>query len=112
MPAHAVKMTYIEGWRAINIANEVFGYNGWSSETKSLEVDFVGALSSRGFAEYASADWCLLQIDQDTETGRFKMGVTALVRVVLRDGTFREDVGYGKAEGLKSKADGLEKVRL
>lgn len=52
----------------------------------------------------------LLQIDQDTETGRFKMGVTAIVRVVLRDGTFREDVGYGKAEGLKSKGDGLEKV--
>lgn len=22
------KLTYLEGWRAINLANEVFGYNG------------------------------------------------------------------------------------
>lgn len=38
------------------------------------------------------------------------MGVTAIVRVQLRDGTFREDCGYGKAEGVKSKGDALEKV--
>jgi hypothetical protein len=35
------KLTYIEGWRVINLANEVFGFDGWSSEVKSLEVDFV-----------------------------------------------------------------------
>lgn len=35
------KLTYIEGWRIINLANEVFGFNGWSSEVRKLEVDFV-----------------------------------------------------------------------
>ena len=37
------KLTYVEGWRIINLANEVFGFNGWSTEVKSLELDFVGA---------------------------------------------------------------------
>lgn len=35
------KLTYIEGWRVINIANEVFGFSGWSSEIKHLDIDFV-----------------------------------------------------------------------
>lgn len=24
-------LTYVEGWKVINLANEVFGFNGWSS---------------------------------------------------------------------------------
>jgi hypothetical protein len=39
------KLSYLEGWRAINIANEVFGYNGWYTEIKYLEADFVRPLS-------------------------------------------------------------------
>jgi hypothetical protein len=35
------KLSYLEGWRAINIANDVFGYNGWYTEIKYLEADFV-----------------------------------------------------------------------
>lgn len=35
------KLTYIEGWRAIDLANEVFGYNGWFTDIKYLEADFV-----------------------------------------------------------------------
>lgn len=54
------KLTYIEGWRVINLANEIFGYNGeciavvlrsvahsvplhagWFTEIKQIEVDFV-----------------------------------------------------------------------
>lgn len=38
------------------------------------------------------------------------MGVTALVRVSLKDGCSREDIGYGKAENVKSKGDSLDKV--
>lgn len=30
------KLTYLEGWRAINLANEVFGYNGQSALFLSL----------------------------------------------------------------------------
>jgi hypothetical protein len=40
------KLTYIEGWRVINLANEVFGFDGWSSEVKNLSVDFVSLLNT------------------------------------------------------------------
>ena len=39
--AGGVKMTYIEGWRVIALANEVFGFNGWSTEIRDLHLDFV-----------------------------------------------------------------------
>lgn len=35
------KLSYLEGWRAINLANEIFGYNGWYTDIKYLEADFV-----------------------------------------------------------------------
>ncbi|GAA5915590.1 hypothetical protein JCM6882_006386 [Rhodosporidiobolus microsporus] len=85
-----VKLHYLEGWRAINIANDVFGYNGWYTDIKYLEADFV---------------------DYHEDTGRWSMGVTAIVRVRLQDGASHEDVGYGKMENTKSKADGLDKCK-
>ncbi|GAA6015332.1 hypothetical protein JCM10207_008951 [Rhodosporidiobolus poonsookiae] len=85
-----MKLSYLEGWRAINIANEVFGYNGWFTEIKYLEADFI---------------------DYNPESQRYCMGVTAIVRVRLQDGAAHEDVGYGKLENTKSKADGLDKCK-
>jgi recombination DNA repair RAD52 pathway protein len=35
------KLHYIEGKSAINLANNFFGYDGWSSEIKDSVVDFV-----------------------------------------------------------------------
>ncbi len=35
------RLTYIEGHTAINLANEIFGFNGWTSEIKETVVDFV-----------------------------------------------------------------------
>jgi DNA recombination protein Rad52 len=35
------RLTYIEGKNAITLANEIFGFNGWSSEIKETTVDFV-----------------------------------------------------------------------
>lgn len=34
---------------------------------------------------------------------RVSLGISAIVRVTLRDGTFHEDVGYGSIENAKSK---------
>lgn len=87
--AGGCKLTYIEGWRIIALANEVFGYDGWNSETKSIEVDFV---------------------DQ-TPDGKFNVGVSAIVRIYLTNGNSHEDVGYGKLENSKSKADALDKCK-
>jgi hypothetical protein len=41
-PGGGPKLTYVEGWKIINLANEVFGFNGWSSSITSLTVDYVG----------------------------------------------------------------------
>ncbi|XP_054631965.1 DNA repair protein RAD52 homolog isoform X2 [Dunckerocampus dactyliophorus] len=82
------KVCYIEGHRVISLANEMFGYNGWSHSISQQNVDFV-----------------------DLVNGRFYVGVSAFVKVQLKDGSFHEDVGYGVSEGLKSKALSLEKAR-
>lgn len=39
------------------------------------------------------------------------MGVSATVRVQLRDGSFHEDIGYGVSEGMRSKGMSIEKAR-
>uniref|UniRef100_A0A3Q2FLX6 DNA repair protein RAD52 homolog n=1 Tax=Cyprinodon variegatus TaxID=28743 RepID=A0A3Q2FLX6_CYPVA len=75
------KVCYIEGHRVISLANEMFGYNGWSHSISQQNVDFV-----------------------DLINGKFYVGVSAFVKVQLKDGSYHEDVGYGVSEGLKSKA--------
>lgn len=83
-------VSYIEGWRAIELANEVLGFNGWSSEIKedAVMVDSYNEQSQR---------WDIM--------------IKCIVRVWLRDGTSHEDVGYGKMENSKSRLDAFEKVR-
>jgi DNA repair and recombination protein RAD52 len=88
-PGGGPKLTYAEGWKIINLANEIFGFNGWSSSVVNLNVDFI---------------------DQSEESKRFTVGVTAIVRVTLRDGVFHEDIGYGMLENAKSKGQALDKV--
>ncbi|KII87877.1 hypothetical protein PLICRDRAFT_111926 [Plicaturopsis crispa FD-325 SS-3] len=89
-PGGAGKLTYAEGWKIINLANEVFGFNGWSSTVVSLTTDFL---------------------DFNEESRRYCTGVTAIVRVTLRDGVFHEDIGYGSAENMKAKGALLEKAK-
>ena len=90
-PGGGPKLTYAEGWKIINLANEVFGFNGWSSSVVSITIDFVDFLE---------------------DSKRYNVGVSAIVRVVLRDGVFHEDVGYGTLDNSKSKGAALDKVRL
>lgn len=80
---------YLEGHRVINLANEIFGFDGWSCEVKSTTTDF----------ETVSSD------------GRVSLGICAIVRITLKDGTYREDVGYGVIQNAPSKAQAYEKVR-
>lgn len=82
------RVAYIEGWRAINLANQIFGYNGWSTEVKQVIVDFL-----------------------DERQGRFCIGCTAIVRVTLSNGTFREDIGYGTVENERRKATAFERAK-
>ncbi|KXN84391.1 DNA repair and recombination protein rhm52 [Leucoagaricus sp. SymC.cos] len=88
-PRGGPKLTYAEGWKIINLANEVFGFNGWSSNLVNLTTDFVDR----------------------SESGRYNVGVTAVVRVTLREGVYHEDLGYGTAENCPNKGQALDKCK-
>uniref|UniRef100_A0AAQ4QIR7 DNA repair protein RAD52 homolog n=1 Tax=Gasterosteus aculeatus aculeatus TaxID=481459 RepID=A0AAQ4QIR7_GASAC len=82
------KVCYVEGHRVIGLANEMFGYNGWSH-----------SISQPILYRHHLRD------------GKFYVRVSVFVKVQLKDGAYHEDVGYGVSEGLKSKALALEKAR-
>ncbi|GJJ69534.1 DNA repair and recombination protein RAD52 [Entomortierella parvispora] len=82
-------LTYIEGWRIKNLANKLFGFDGWSHSITDVTVDF-------------------LDVDRD---GKVALGVSVMVRVTLKDGTSHEDIGYGSSENQRSKASSFEKAR-
>ncbi|KAB7495253.1 DNA repair protein RAD52-like protein, partial [Armadillidium nasatum] len=75
------KLAYIEGWRIISLANEIFGFNGWSHSVTDQTIDFV-----------------------DHYNGRYFVGVSAKVRVELKDG---EAVTDGLKRALKSFGNAL-----
>eukprot|EP01088_Endostelium_zonatum_P022678 TRINITY_DN99_c1_g3_i1.p1 TRINITY_DN99_c1_g3~~TRINITY_DN99_c1_g3_i1.p1 ORF type:complete len:365 (-),score=111.93 TRINITY_DN99_c1_g3_i1:2-1096(-) len=65
--------TYVESWKAIELANSIFGFNGWACTVSDISPDFI----------------------EPQQGGRVTVGITAIVRVTLKDGTYHEDVGYG-----------------
>lgn len=82
------KVAYVEGWKVINLANQIFGYNGWSTDVKSVTVDFL-----------------------DERQGRFSIGCSAIIRVSLANGSYREDVGYGTSENERRKGVAFENAK-
>lgn len=86
--AGGIKVSYIEGWKVINLANSIFGFNGWFSEVKTVQVDYL-----------------------DERNGKFSVGISVIVRVTLKDGTFREDIGYGGLDNARTKAQAFEKAK-
>lgn len=84
------KVHYIAAEKCIALANEVFGFNGWSSSIQNIQVDFV---------------------DEHPQTMKISLGLSVIVRVTLRDGTFHEDIGYGHIENCKGKAAAFEKAK-
>jgi DNA repair and recombination protein RAD52 len=85
--AGGTKYTYVESWKAIQLANQIFGFNGWSSSVVDVTPDFI-----------------------EENPGKFTVGVTAVVRVMLKDGTYHEDVGYGCAENPR-KGTAIENAK-
>ncbi|KAL1746044.1 DNA repair protein Rad52/59/22 [Schizophyllum fasciatum] len=82
------KLTYTAGWQIINLANEVFGFNGWSTNVVDLTTDYI-----------------------DEKNGRYSVGVTSIVRVTLRDGAYHEDIGYGQGDNQPNKGQALDKAK-
>ncbi|KAL1639681.1 Cell death protease [Diplodia intermedia] len=81
---------YLPAEKAINLANEVFGFNGWSSSIRDTTIDFV---------------------DQSQSTGKVSLGLSVIIRVTLKDGTYHEDIGYGHIENCTGKAAAFEKAK-
>lgn len=50
-------------------------------------------------------------MDENTTSGKISLGLSVIVRVTLKDGTFHEDVGYGHIENCKGKAAAFEKCK-
>jgi len=48
------RVTYLEGWQATELANEVFGYNGWSSRIMSLHQDSMECRQGRYVCCYSA----------------------------------------------------------
>ncbi|KAB5554522.1 recombination protein rad52 [Coniochaeta sp. 2T2.1] len=84
------KVHYVSAEKCIALANEVFGFNGWSSSIQNIQVDFV---------------------EEHPQTLKISLGLSVIVRVTLRDGTFHEDIGYGHIENCKGKAAAFEKAK-
>jgi DNA repair and recombination protein RAD52 len=82
------KLKYVEGWKLVNIANEVLGFNGWSNRIISQTVDYI-----------------------DQANGKYSVGVSSIVRITLKDGSYHEDVGYGSMENSSKKAAALDKAK-
>ncbi|EPY49464.1 Rad22 Rti1 [Schizosaccharomyces cryophilus OY26] len=83
-------VTYLEAWKAIELANEIFGFNGWSSSVQSIHVDYI---------------------DESKETQRYSIGLSVIVRITLKDGTYHEDIGYGSIDNCRAKALAFEKCK-
>jgi len=72
------KGDYIEGWHAINEANRIFGFGGWSYTT---DLKFVSDLVN--------------------SNGNHEIGYICKCRLTV-DGVTREDVGYGSGAAKKA----------
>ncbi|KAJ9666558.1 DNA repair protein rad52 [Coniosporium apollinis] len=80
----------LAGEQVILLANEVFGFNGWSSAIRNVQIDFV---------------------DENQSTGQITLGLSMIVRVTLKDGTFHDDIGYGHVENCNGKAAAFEQAK-
>ena len=88
--AGGARVYYLEAFKVIELANEVFGFNGWSSSIQNIQIDFV---------------------DENPQTGKISLGLSVIMRITLKDGTYHEDVGYGHVENMKGKAAAFEKAK-
>lgn len=84
-------MAYIKGYRLISLANEIFGFNGWSIALRSRVADFIE---------------CGLD-------GTWSIGINVVIRVNLSErhgSVFCKDIGYGTAERMRDRGSAIEKA--
>ncbi|XP_077301537.1 uncharacterized protein LOC143922193 [Arctopsyche grandis] len=82
------KLTYVEGWRIIGLANKIFGFDGWSSEIKSFSEEY-----------------------NEKADNKISVGYSCICRVTLKNGIYKEDVGFGNAENQRMKGQAIQKAK-
>lgn len=90
--ALVLQVCYIEGHRVISLANEMFGYNGWSH---SISQQNVGKDTITFMLHLNQVDACFERVCGhscvtdfvDLINGKFYVGVSAFVKVQLKVST-------------------------
>ena len=80
---------YLPTNKAVELANYIFGYDGWSSSIQDVTIDFL----------------------EESKEGRWNVGVSTIMRITLRGDSYHEDVGYGQTVNMPGKAEALEKAK-
>ncbi|KJE96825.1 hypothetical protein, variant 2, partial [Capsaspora owczarzaki ATCC 30864] len=74
------------------LLNEIFGFNGWAYRIESMGIDYCDELKTG-------------------EKKNYYVGTYAIATIFLKDGTYRQDIGYGTAENQPTKKAAIEKAR-
>ena len=87
--AGSARFSYLATSKAVELANYIFGHDGWSSSIQDVTIDFL----------------------EESKEGRWNVGVSCIMRVTLRGGSYHEDVGYGQTVNMPGRAEALEKAK-
>ncbi|TMW68554.1 hypothetical protein Poli38472_006022 [Pythium oligandrum] len=82
------RLTYIESCKAIELANQAFGFNGWSCRIIECKEEY-----------------------REKKGERWGIGFSSLVRIELKDGTSHEDYGFGQADGQPHLGAAIEQAK-
>lgn len=86
------QVLYIEGWQAIEIANNIFGYDGWSSKNYDMKEEYREVKEERGYKVYS-------------------LSYTCMCRITLNNGVYHEDIGFGSTDGMRNLGKAIEKAK-
>jgi len=82
---------YIDGATSYSLANDIFGFDGWKSQIINTEIDFAK--------------------EKQRNSDRWFVGVSAIVRVEIKNGAYHEDLGFGEATNVKGRGAALQKAK-
>jgi len=82
---------YIDGGTSYSLANDIFGFDGWKSQIINTQIDYAK--------------------EKQKHSDRWYIGVSVIVRVELKNGTYHEDLGFGEAINIKGRGAALQKAK-
>lgn len=95
------ELTYIEGWRVIDRANTILGFEGWDRETVHLERTVAETYPKTYFDKQARKK-VVVKDEAGEPVQMHRVGYLARVRITVRAGetlVVREGTGYGQGTG-------------